>query len=93
MTPSEIEPATFRLVAQCLNQSATACPVFIEEIRVFRDLVPCSLVDWHQSIRVSYTLNCTSSGRLRKNLHVHVRSLYNPNYEEGFVVLLASSLR
>jgi hypothetical protein len=27
MTPSEIEPATFRFVAQSLNQCATAVPV------------------------------------------------------------------
>jgi hypothetical protein len=26
MKPSEIDPATFRFVAQCLNHCATACP-------------------------------------------------------------------
>jgi hypothetical protein len=28
VTPSEIDPATFRFVAQCLNHCATACPCF-----------------------------------------------------------------
>jgi hypothetical protein len=28
MTPSEIDPATFQFVAQCLNHCATACPKY-----------------------------------------------------------------
>jgi hypothetical protein len=27
MTPSEIDPATFRFVAHCLNYYATTCPL------------------------------------------------------------------
>ena len=49
-----------------------ACPVLIEGIRVFRDLIPCSLVDWHQSLRENNTLNYTSSCWLLKDCHVDV---------------------
>jgi hypothetical protein len=32
ITPSEIDPATCRLVVQCLNDYATACPKSVKQI-------------------------------------------------------------
>jgi hypothetical protein len=67
--------------------------VFIKEIRVFRDLVPCRLVEWHQSLRENYALNYTSSRMLHKDRQIYVRRLYNLKSEDVFVVLLVCSLR
>jgi hypothetical protein len=37
MTPSVIDPATFRFVAQCLNHCATACPRERDYVRFIKE--------------------------------------------------------
>jgi hypothetical protein len=48
VTPSEINPATFRFVAQCLNHCATSCPIIFLRALFFLDYV-CSSDEVYQS--------------------------------------------
>jgi hypothetical protein len=61
MTPSRIDPATFRFVAQCLNHYATACPSFARNWgktsnEVLNGTIELSTTGWWQSPRVCRTL-------------------------------------
>jgi len=56
MTPSEIEPATFRFVAQQLNHCATAVPnnikVFKIKMNVKRKMLSCLGKHWKRKVYI-----------------------------------------
>jgi hypothetical protein len=69
MTPSGIDPATFRFVAQCLNHCATACPhcsMYLHKFKKDNITVIVSCEELIAELQVLLTLNL--SANLKHNL-------------------------
>jgi hypothetical protein len=58
MTPSGIDPATFRFVARCLDHCATACPIWWYNMKIYASYFPCmqSQFGCHQAIIMEMVL-------------------------------------
>jgi hypothetical protein len=64
MTPTEIDPATFRLVAQFLNHCATACPTNTTVLKVIS--INCSTLQFTSVLKLCFKFFhflCTMSFR------------------------------
>ena len=70
MTPSGIEPATFRFVAQHLNHCPTAVPTAIEARRITH-----YVTDFHryaQGYRLQITEDCYKKQKSLNLFHIHI---------------------